>query len=70
MTDVDPDSDAAARGLKSGQKIISVNNQKVASAADVGKVIEQARKDGRTRALFQIEVDGSSRFVALPIDQG
>ncbi len=70
VTDVDPDSDAAARGLKSGQKIISVNNQKVASAADVGKVIEQARKDGRTRALFQIEVDGSSRFVALPIDQG
>jgi serine protease Do len=70
VTDVDPDSDAAARGLKSGQKILSVNNQKVASAAEIGKLIEQARKDGRTRALFQIEVDGSSRFVALPIDQG
>jgi serine protease Do len=70
VTDVDPDSDAAARGLKSGQKILSVNNQKVSSAAEVGKVIEQARKDGRTRALFQVEVDGSSRFIALPIDQG
>ena len=70
VTDVDPDSEAAARGLKNGEKIISVNNRKVASAADVGKVIDQAKKDGRTRALFQIESDGSSRFIALPINEG
>ncbi|WP_117195438.1 Do family serine endopeptidase [Rhizobium terrae] len=70
VTDVDPDSEAAARGLKTGEKIISVNNRKVSSAADVGKVIEQARKDGRTRALFQVEGNGNSRFVALPINEG
>ncbi|MGK6315225.1 Do family serine endopeptidase [Neorhizobium sp. DT-125] len=70
VTDVDPDSEAAARGLKSGEKIVSVNNRKVASAADVGNVIDQARKDGRTRALFQVESGGNSRFVALPIDEG
>jgi serine protease Do len=70
VTDVDPDSEAAARGLKDGEKIISVNNRKVASATEIGKVIEQARKDGRTRALFQIESNGSSRFIALPINEG
>ncbi|TWF56985.1 Do family serine endopeptidase [Neorhizobium alkalisoli] len=70
VTDVDPDSEAAARGLKTGEKIISVNNRKVTSASEVGKVIEQARKDGRTRALFQVEADGSSRFIALPINEG
>jgi len=70
VTDVDPDSEAAARGLKNGEKILSVNNKKVESAADVGKVLEQAKKDGRTRALFQVEADGSSRFVALPINEG
>jgi serine protease Do len=70
VTDVDPDSEAAARGLKNGEKILSVNNKKVESAADVGKVLDQAKKDGRTRALFQVEANGSSRFVALPIEQG
>ena len=70
VTDVDPDSEAAARGLKTGEKIVSVNNRKVENAADIGKVIEQARKDGRTRALFQVESGGNSRFVALPINEG
>jgi serine protease Do len=70
VTDVDPDSEAAARGLKNGEKILSVNNKKVASAGDVGKVLDDAKKDGRTRALFQVEADGSSRFIALPINEG
>ena len=70
VTDVDPDSEAAARGLKAGEKIVSVNNRKVENAADIGKVIDQARKDGRTRALFQVESGGNSRFVALPINEG
>ncbi|MFA7415261.1 MAG: Do family serine endopeptidase [Rhizobium sp.] len=70
IVDVDPDSAAADKGLTAGEKITSVNNQVVSSAADVMKVIEQAKKDGRTKALFQIESDKGSRFVALPIDQG
>ena len=70
ISSVDPDSDASDRGLKEGQKIVSVNNQEVKSADDILKVIEAAKKDGRTKALFQIEADNASRFVALPISQG
>ncbi|MBC2774427.1 Do family serine endopeptidase [Rhizobium sp. AQ_MP] len=70
IVDVDPDSDAADKGLKSGETITSVNNQQVSSAADVQKVLDQAKKDGRTRALFQVESESGSRFVALPINQG
>jgi len=70
IVDVDPDSDAADKGLKSGETITSVNNQEVSSAADVQKVLDQAKKDGRTRALFQVESENGSRFVALPINQG
>ncbi len=47
-----------------------MNNQQVSSAADVAKAIDQAKKAGRTKALFQIESDSGSRFVALPINQG
>ena len=42
----------------------------VTSHAKHKKVLEQAKKDGRTRALFQVESDSGSRFVALPINQG
>jgi serine protease Do len=70
ISSVDPDSDASDRGLKEGEKIVSVNNQEVKSADDILKVIEEAKKDGRTKALFQIETDNASRFVALPISQG
>lgn len=70
IVDIDPDSDAADKGLKAGETITSVNNQAVSSVADVKRVIDQAKKDGRTRALFQVESDSGSRFVALPINQG
>lgn len=70
ISSVDQESDASDRGLKEGEKIVSVNNQEVKSADDILKVINLAKKDGRTKALFQIQADKGSRFVALPIDQG
>ncbi|MCB5202842.1 Do family serine endopeptidase [Neorhizobium sp. T786] len=70
VVEVDPDSEAAARGLRVGEKIVSVNNKRVEKASDIDSVVEQARKDGRTRALFQVESDRGSRFVALPINEG
>ncbi|MBB5571912.1 MULTISPECIES: Do family serine endopeptidase [Rhizobium] len=70
ITGVDPDSDAADKGVKEGEKITSVNNQQVSNAGDIAKVIDQAKKDGRTRALFQIQSNDGSRFVALPITAG
>jgi serine protease Do len=68
ITGIDPDSDAADKGIKEGEKITSVNNQDVTSADDVVKVLNQAKKDGRTRALFQIQSKEGSRFVALPVE--
>ncbi|PKA40359.1 Do family serine endopeptidase [Rhizobium sullae] len=68
ITGIDPDSDAADKGIKQGEKITSVNNQQVANADDIVKVLNQAKKDGRTRALFQIQSQDGSRFVALPIN--
>ena len=65
IVDVDPDSDAADKGLKAGEKITSVNNQDVKTASDIQKVIEGAKKDGRKKALFQIEDQNGNRFVAL-----
>jgi serine protease Do len=68
ITSVDPDSDAADKGVKEGEKITSVNNQDVTNAQDIAKAIDDAKKHGRTRALFQIQSNDGSRFVALSIN--
>jgi serine protease Do len=67
VTSVDPNSDAADKGVKAGQKITSVNNQEVKSAEDISKVVQNAKKDGRKKALFQLEDQTGNRFVALPL---
>jgi serine protease Do len=67
VTSVDPNSDAADKGVKPGQKITSVNNQDVNSGRDIQRVVQAAKKDGRKKALFQLEDQTGNRFVALPI---
>jgi len=69
ITNVDPDSDAADRGIRTGETIVSVNNQVVKSAKDIDKAIAEASKAGRKAVLLQLQNEDQSRFVALPIDQ-
>jgi serine protease Do len=70
VTDVDPDSDAADRGIQAGDVITAVNSQEVASSGDVTKAMDEAAKAGRKSVLVQISRDDSNRFVALPIAKG
>ncbi|MDP2121757.1 MAG: Do family serine endopeptidase [Hoeflea sp.] len=70
ITAVEPDSAAEERGLRAGDVIVAVNNQEVKTSTDVVSIIDAAAKDGRKAALFQVENENRSRFVALPIDQG
>jgi serine protease Do len=67
---VDPDSAAADAGIKQGDKIATINNKDVKTAADIQSALQEAQKAGRTKALFQIETDNGSRFVALPTAKG
>jgi serine protease Do len=67
VTSVDPNSDAADKGVKPGQTITSVNNQEVKTAADIQRIVQGAQKDGRKKALFQLEDKTGNRFVALPL---
>jgi len=70
VTDVDADSVAAERQVQAGDVIVSVNSTEVKSAEDVAKVVKDAEKAGRKAVLFQVMRDQTSRFVALPVDQG
>ncbi|MBW3098681.1 Do family serine endopeptidase [Pseudohoeflea coraliihabitans] len=70
ITDVAADSAADERGLRAGDVILSVNNREATSAKEVVAIIDEAAKEGRKAALFQVENESRSRFVALPIEQG
>ena len=67
---VDPNSAAADAGIKQGDRIAAVNNKDVSSGKDITSQLDAAKKEGRSKALFQVETDNGSRFVALPTDKG
>lgn len=69
ITAVDPDSDAADKGIRPGDVIVSVNNKAVKTAEEIEATIKEAIKDGRKGVLLQLQNSGQNRFVALPIDQ-
>ncbi|MBL8581430.1 MAG: DegQ family serine endoprotease [Rhizobiaceae bacterium] len=70
VTDVDPDGDAAERGIQPGDVILSVNSRDVNSVSEMTDAIADAAKSGRKAVLVQLSREDSSRFVALPVAQG
>lgn len=70
VTDVDPDSEAADRGIQAGDLITTINSVAVNDTSDVTKAMADASSAGRKSVLVQISRDDDTRFVALPLSQG
>jgi serine protease Do len=67
ITTVDPNSNAGEQGLQRGDLIVSVNNQPVATPAQVVAAVEAARKAGRTSVLLLVQ-RGSTPAVFVGIN--
>ncbi|NNG03268.1 MAG: DegQ family serine endoprotease [Inquilinus sp.] len=67
VTEVVPGSPAEEKGLRPGEVIIEIGQEKVTSAADVARMVEEAREAGRRSVLLLIDRDGDLRFVALSV---
>ncbi|NBR30923.1 MAG: Do family serine endopeptidase [Sphingomonadaceae bacterium] len=52
---VDPASDAAAKGVRRGDIILSANQQPTLAAADLGRIATEAKRAGRTNVLLYIQ---------------
>lgn len=68
ITEVEEGSDAARQGLLTGLVISEVNQQPIASVADLHERVEAARGAGRPAVLFKVtDPAGTSRFVAVKL---
>lgn len=65
ITGVDSKSDAAAKGLKSGDIILEVNSRTVTSPSDVEAAVKEAKKLGRKAVLLTVRSGDQKRVVAV-----
>jgi serine protease Do len=70
IIEVPPNSAGAAQGLRPGDLVIAVGHASVASPEEIPQLAAGAKKAGQKKVLVQIEREGSTRFVALPLETG
>ena len=69
ITRVDPNSDAADKGLQPGDILISISNRSVHTPQDVQKSIAEAHAQGRKSVLVLVSGSNGPRYVAVDIGQ-
>jgi serine protease Do len=70
VTDVSNAGPAARKGIRPGDVIVEVAQQKVETPAEVQSLIDAAEDEGQKSVLLLLERRGELRFVALRIDRG
>jgi serine protease Do len=71
ITEVPPNSSAAAQGLRAGDIVMAVGHNQVAAPEQVPQLAAAAKKANQKKVLVRIEQrDGSTRFVALAVEAG
>jgi serine protease Do len=67
VTKVDPNSDAADKGIQPGDVVVSIANKSVRSPQEVKNRIAEAQAAGRSAVLVLVTGQNGQRFVALKI---
>jgi len=70
VTDVDPKSAAADRGVKEGDVILEIAGKSVANPGDVREAIKTAHSDNKNSVLMRIRSSDGSHYVAIPLGNG
>lgn len=71
IKDIDSDSDAAVKGLRTGDLILEVQGRTIKTPDDVVAGVKKARDDGRKAVLLRVKQGETVRFVAVQLgDKG
>ncbi|MEO8669054.1 MAG: PDZ domain-containing protein, partial [Bauldia sp.] len=65
VTDVDPNGQAAEKGLQAGDVIIAVGDSQVSQPNDLEKKMADAKSNGRKSVLLRVKSGEQTRYVAL-----
>ncbi|MDD9885303.1 MAG: Do family serine endopeptidase [Gammaproteobacteria bacterium] len=66
VTEVEPDSAAARRGLRAGDLIRRIDKRAIDSPSDVAAALEASRAADKKSLLLLVERDRQTRFVVVP----
>jgi serine protease Do len=69
VTNVDAKSQAAEKGVHTGDVIVEVAQEEVKTAGRISELVDAAKKAGRKSVLLLVDRQGDLRFVALKIDE-
>ena len=69
ITAIDPESEAATKGLVEGDVITEAGQQPVTSAEDLTARVDEAKEAGRKSILLLVRRGGDPRFVALSLSE-
>ncbi len=70
ITEVDPDSDAAERGLRPGDRIIAVAGNEVRAISDVKSAVDGAKSAKRPSVLLFVETNRGKVYVPVKLSTG
>jgi serine protease Do len=70
VTDIDPKSAAADRGVKQGDVILEVAGKSVTNSGDVREAIKTANADNKNSVLMKVRSGEGSHYVAVPLANG
>jgi serine protease Do len=70
ITEVPQNSPGAVQGLRPGDLVIALGHEAVSGPEELQQKVAAARKIGRKNALVRVEREGTTRFVALPLETG
>jgi serine protease Do len=70
VTDIDPKSAAADRGVKQGDVILEVAGKSVANPGDVREAIKTARDESKNSVLMKVRSGDGSHYIAVPLANG
>jgi len=67
VTEVQPGSPAAEKGLRRGDLIVEAGRRPVTSPKEVGEAVREAAEQGKDTILLLVQRDGQNRFMAVPL---
>lgn len=70
VTEVDPDSDAAEKGIKAGDVILEVGGNTVTGPSDVADGVKKASELGRKAVMLYIKSADQRRIVPIQLKKG